>query len=82
VRGSEGHTVVATDVGGQAALSKKPLKYRESVVLSSGRESLTGEQKSAGVIRNGQRVAIVLVAEQELAFVISAPELIGLLPQR
>ena len=45
--------------------SKKPLKYRESVVLSSGRESLPGEQKSADVISNGQRVAIVLVAEQE-----------------
>src|SRR5262244_2199513 len=72
----------AADVGGPAALLKKPLKHSKSVIFSSRRKRLTGEQKSAGVIRNGQRVAVVLVAEQELAFVIRAPELVGLLPQR
>ena len=34
------------------------------------------------MIGDGQRIAIPTVAEQELAFVIGAPELIGLLPQR
>jgi hypothetical protein len=50
VGGSEGYTVVATDVGGQAALLKKPLKYSESVVFAGGRKRLTGEEKAAGVI--------------------------------
>jgi hypothetical protein len=33
VRRSEGHTIIAADVGRQAALPKKPLKYSESVTL-------------------------------------------------
>jgi alkanesulfonate monooxygenase SsuD/methylene tetrahydromethanopterin reductase-like flavin-dependent oxidoreductase (luciferase family) len=33
VRGSERHTVIAADVGGQAALFKQPLKHRESVLF-------------------------------------------------
>jgi hypothetical protein len=82
VRGSERHTVIAADVGGQAGLLKKLLKPSKSVIFSGRRKRLTSEQKSAGVISNGQRVAVVLVAEQELAFVISTPELVGLLPQR
>jgi hypothetical protein len=77
VSGSEGHAVIAADVGGQAALFKKPLKHGESVVFSSGRKSLTGEKKSAGVIGDGQRIAILVIAEQELALVIGAPQLVG-----
>jgi hypothetical protein len=34
VRGSERHTVIAADVGGQAALLKQPFKHSESVVFS------------------------------------------------
>ena len=46
VRRSEGHAVVAANVGGQAALLKKPLKYRKSVSFSRGRKSLAGQQKN------------------------------------
>jgi len=46
VRGREGNTVVATDVGGQPALFKKPLKHSESVVFPAGRKSLTSEEKA------------------------------------
>ena len=42
VRGSEGHTVIAADVGGEAALLKKPLKHSKSVVFTGRRKSLTG----------------------------------------
>src|SRR5215469_5851077 len=73
--GSEGHTVVAANVGGQTALAKKPLKCCESVVFTSGTESFAGEQKAAGVVSDGQRVAVMLVAQQKLAFVVGAPEL-------
>src|SRR6266850_3303715 len=50
---SEGHTVVTANVDRQAALLKKPLKHRKSVILASGRKSLTGEEKTAGVIGDG-----------------------------
>ena len=77
VCGSEGHTVIAADVGGQAALFKKPLKHSESVLFPGRRKGFTGEQKPAGVIGDGQRIAVLVIAQQELAFVIGAPQLIG-----
>src|SRR4030095_6134113 len=46
--GSKGHAVVAANVGGQAALLKKPLKYGESVVFPGRRKRLTTEESSLG----------------------------------
>src|ERR1700682_2056034 len=81
VSGSERNTVIAADVGGQAALLKKPFKHDESVVFFGGRKRLTGEEKTAGVIGHGQRAAVLTIAEQELTFVIGAPKLVGLLAE-
>jgi hypothetical protein len=78
VSGGERNAVVAADVGGQTALLKEPFKH-ESVGFFGGREGLTGEEKTAGVIGDGQRIAVLMIAEQELAFVIGAPQLIGFL---
>src|SRR5215467_7127456 len=61
---------------------KKPLKYSESVVFSSGRKSLTGAKKTAGMIGDRERIAILTISQQELALVISAPQFVGALPQR
>src|ERR1700683_1349160 len=77
VGGSEGHTVITADVGGQAALLKKPFKHGESVVFLGGRQGFTGKQKTAGVISDSQRVAVFTIAQQELTLVIGAPKLIG-----
>ena len=77
--GSEGHAVVAADVGGKTALFKKLLKYSESVVFPGRRKSLTSEEKATGVVRDGERVAVLVISEQELTFVIGAPQLVGLL---
>jgi hypothetical protein len=82
VSGSEGHTVIAADVRRQPALLKKPLKHGESVVFFGGRECLAGQQVSAGMIGDRQRVAVLMVPQQELALEIRAPELIGILAQR
>jgi len=62
VRGSKGHTIIAADVGWQTALLKKPLKYSESVIFSGGRKSLTGEQETAGMVSDRQRIAILTVS--------------------
>src|SRR5260370_31565851 len=48
MRGSERHTVIAADVGGQAALFKKPLKHSESVLFPGRRKGFTREQKTSG----------------------------------
>src|SRR2546430_493778 len=77
--GSEGHAVVAADVGRQAALLKKPLKHSESIVFPGRRKGFTGEQKPAGVVGDGQRIAVMMTPQQKLAFVIGAPQLIGAL---
>jgi hypothetical protein len=79
---SERHAVVAADVGRQTTLLKKPLKYRESVILSGGRKRLTDKQKTAGVVGDGERITVLTIAKQELTFVIGAPQLVGLLSQR
>src|SRR3984893_860423 len=74
VSGSEGHTVIAADVGGQAALLKKPFKHSESVVFSGREKSFTGKKKTAGVIGDGQRITVLTIAKQELTLVIGAPK--------
>src|SRR5208337_2818508 len=81
VGGSEGNAIIAADVGGQAALFKKPLKHSESVVFSGGGKSFAGEEKTASVIGDGQRIAVLTIPQQELALVIGAPQFIGSLAQ-
>jgi hypothetical protein len=80
VSGSEGNTVIAADVGREAALSK-PFKHGESIVFPGRRKSLTGEEKTAGMVGDGQRVAILAIPQQELALVVGAPQFIGALTQ-
>ena len=65
----------------QPALFKKPLKHSQSVVFSGGGKRFTSEQKTAGMISDRQRVAVFVIAEQELPFVLSAPQLVGALAQ-
>jgi len=78
---SEGNAVVRADAARQAALLEQSLKSRKS--RDSQVDSRASQRSIArGVIGDGQRVAIVFVAQPELAFVVGAPELVGLLPQR
>jgi len=46
-------------------------------VFFGARKSLTGEEIPAGMIGDGQRVAVLMIAQQELALVIGAPQFIG-----
>ena len=63
MRGSEGNAVVTADVGRQATLLKQPLKDCESVVLSGRRKRFTGEEKTAGVIGDGERITVLAIAQ-------------------
>jgi hypothetical protein len=61
---------------------RKEALAHKSVVFSGRRKRFTGEQKTAGVIGDRERITVLAIAEQELAFVIRTPELIGPLSQR
>ena len=80
--GSEGDAVVAADVGRQTAFFKQSLKDRKGEVFAGRGQRLAGQQVAAGMIGDGQRVAVVMIAEQELALVIRAPQFIGMLAER
>src|SRR5207302_4669152 len=72
----ERHTVVGPDRLRQAALLKHALEHGKGVDLLGGRERLAGEQVATGKVADGERIAIALVGEHELAFVIGAPQII------
>ena len=80
--GSERHAVIAADVGRPAAFFKEPLKHGKGQVFAGGGQRLAGQQITAGMIGNGQRVAVLAIAQQELALVIRAPQFIGMLAER
>ena len=77
VRGGEGHAVVRADGVGEPVLLKRALEDGEGVAFLGGRERLAREQIAAGEVGDRQRIAVPPVAEQELAFVVGAPEAIG-----
>src|SRR5487761_104517 len=82
VRGGEGHAIITANVGGHAALFTKPFKHGESILFAGGGKRFTGEQKTAGMIGDGQRIAVLAISQQELPFVIGAPQFVGPLPER
>src|SRR5579872_5928373 len=57
--------------------SKEPLKYGKCVIFAGRRKRFASEQKTTGVIGDGERITVPAIAQQELAFVIGAPQLIG-----
>src|ERR1700681_1885994 len=63
VSGSEGHSVIAADAGGHAALLKKPFKHGERVVFPGRGKSFAGKKKTAGVIGDGQRITVLTIAQ-------------------
>jgi hypothetical protein len=79
VGGSQGHAVVAANVDRQAAFLKKPFKYGESVAFFGRGESFADEKKTAGMIGDGQRIAVLTIPQQELTLIIGTPEFIGML---
>src|SRR3981189_3735515 len=78
----EGHAVVRADASGEAALFIYVVKGRKSKSLTGRFKGFTEEEIARGMICDGQRVTVFFVAEQELTFVVGAPQLVGLLPQR
>ena len=56
---------------------KGTFKDAEGVPLLRRRERFTGQEVATRIIADRQRVAVALVAQQNLALVVSAPESVG-----
>jgi hypothetical protein len=82
LRRSKRNAIIAADVGGQTTLLKKPFKPSKSLILFRGGQRFAGQQITAGVIGDGQRITVLAITQQEFTFVIGAPQFIGLLTQR
>ena len=78
----EGHAVVGADRLGQAELLEDALEHGEGVGFLGRRQRLAGEQIAAGEVGDRQRIAVAPIGEHELALVVGAPQLIGLVGRR
>src|SRR5215469_1060718 len=58
------------------------LKYPKSVLFAGRGKSFAAQQITTGMIGDRQGIAILAIAEQEFAFVIGAPEFIGIFAYR
>src|SRR6185503_1598498 len=77
VGGGKGHTVVGADGDWQAAFLKEVFEGRESKLFPRRRQRLAEQNEARGMIGDGERIAVDLVAELELAFVIGTPQIVG-----
>jgi hypothetical protein len=60
-------------LAGRPRSFEQPLKHCESVLFPGRRKGFTGRQKPAGVIGDGQRIAVLVITQQEFTFVIGTP---------
>src|SRR5205814_4262207 len=67
VRAGERHAVVGANGRRQAALEEQLLESGDGGVFAGRIQRFAKEQKTGGVIGDGERVAVVSVAELELA---------------
>jgi hypothetical protein len=79
--GHEGNAIVRADGERQSALMEQVLERGKCKVFARGFERLAEQQIARGMVADGQRIAVGLVAELKLAFVIDTPEIVGGLAQ-
>ena len=61
---------------------KEALKSGKCQVFASGFEGFTEQQITGSMIGDGEGITVLLVSQPELALVIGAPEIVGLLTWR
>jgi nucleoside-diphosphate-sugar epimerase len=70
----ERHPVVGSDRLRQAAFLEQLLEGRDGQLFAGRLQRLAQQEVSRGVVGDGQRIAVLCVAEPELAFKIGAPQ--------
>src|ERR1700682_2856963 len=76
-RGGEGDAIIGANGRGEPKVFEGALEDGEREPFLRGRERLTREQVAAGEVGDGEGVAVPAIAEHELAFVVGAPQGIG-----
>jgi hypothetical protein len=71
------HAIVGANGERQAALVEQPLEGRDCRLFSRRIERLAQQQEARGMVGDCQRIAVLSIAELELALEIGAPQLIG-----
>ena len=62
---------------GQAALAEQLLEGGDGGVFAGGFQRFAQQQEARGVVGDGQRIAVLAVAELELALEVGAPQIVG-----
>src|SRR5689334_25254524 len=70
----QGNAVVGANGLGQTAFLEQALKGSKSALFFGGFHGFTEQEITTGVVRDGEWVAVSLVPEHELAFVIGTPQ--------
>ena len=74
----EGDALIGADGAGQTEVREGALEDGKGIGLLRGRERVAREEIAGGEVRDRQRVAVAPIGQPELAFVVRAPEVIGL----
>src|SRR5687768_677841 len=78
MRGRKRDAVIGANDLRETKLLEGALEHREREFLLRGEEGLAREQVATGEVRDGQRIAVLAIAEQKLAFVVGTPERVRL----
>jgi len=78
----EGHAVVGADGVWRAELLEDILENSEGAGLPGALQGFAGNQVTAGEVGDGQRIAVAAIGQHELALVVGAPQIIGLIAGR
>src|ERR1700730_11891042 len=63
----------------QSEVLESPFKDGKCVALLGGLERLAAQQVAAGEVGDGQGIAVTTIGEHELALVIGAPQIVGMI---
>src|SRR5688572_11733028 len=66
IRAGKGNAIVGTNGLRHAPLLEELLEGRDSEILAGGVQSFTKQQEARGVVGDGQRIAVLPIAEPEL----------------
>src|SRR5688572_33502969 len=78
MRGRKRDAVIGPNHLRESKLLERALEDREGELLLGGQQRLARQQVATGEVGDRQRVAVLAIAEQELAFVVGTPERIRL----
>jgi hypothetical protein len=78
----KGHAVVGADGVWQTELLEDILENSEGVDLLGALQGFAGNQVTAGEVGDSQRIAVAAIGQHELALVVGAPQIIGLIAGR